>query len=361
LRRILLTLVAGLLASTALTGCHGGVHAQAVMTGLEFPAAFTVGPDNDTIWYAERLTGEIRSRKLSTGEDTLVWTVPNLLTNGERGLLGLALHPNYPATPLLYAFATRELLGVPRNQVLKITLSGGVGVSQISILGDHGIANNHNGGRILFGPGGNLFIATGDHQTPANSQTIDGNNNLGGKILRVTSDGAVPAGNPFAGSAVWAFGIRNSFGFAFDPMTNGLWVTDNGPGCNDEVDRIVKGGNFSWGPSQTCMIPPAPPQNTNQDGPAPQLQPNVNYEDANGITGTAFCSDCGLGSAFEGRLLHSFVNDGILHKLTLDAARTSIVGNEVVYDHPSGILSIETRAGQPIYFSDSESIYRLKV
>jgi glucose/arabinose dehydrogenase len=361
MRRILCTLAIGLFASTALTGCHGGLHAQAVMTGLDFPAAFAVGPDNDTIWYAERLTGEIRSRKLSTGEDTLVWTVPNLLTNGERGLLGIALHPKYPATPLLYAFATRELLGVPRNQLLKITLSGGVGVSQISILGDHGIANNHNGGRILFGPDGNLYVVTGDHQNPANAQTIDGNSNLGGKVLRVTPDGGVPSGNPFAGSAVWAFGIRNSFGFAFDPTPGSMWLTDNGPNCNDEVNRIVGGGNYSWGPAQTCVSPPPAPQNTNQDGPVPRLQPNVNYADAKGITGAAFCSGCGLGAAFNGRLLHSFVNDGVLHKLTLDAARTSIVGNEVVYDHPSGILSMETRPGQPIYFSDAGAIYKLTV
>ena len=359
MRRILCTLAIGLFASTVLTGCHGGLHARAVITGLEFPAAFTVGPDNDTIWYAERLTGEIRSRKLSTDQDTLVWTVPNLVTNGEQGLLGLALHPNYPTSPFLYAFASRTVFGAPRNQILKITLSGGVGVSHTSILGDPGIAANHNGGRILFGPDGNLYAAIGDHQSPANSQTIDGNNNKAGKVLRLTPDGGVPTGNPFPGSVVWAFGIRNSFGFAFDPAPGSMWLDDNGPGCNDEVNRVVAGGNYAWGPAQTCATPPTAPQNTNQDGPAPRRLPNVNYPDAKGITGVAFCSGCGLGASLEGRLLHSFVNDGELHSLTLDAARTSVVDNDIVYDHPSGILSMETRPGQPVYFSDFDSIYKL--
>jgi glucose/arabinose dehydrogenase len=157
---------------------------------------------------------------------------------------------------------------------------------------------------------------------------------------------------------VWAFGIRNSFGFAFDPTPGSLWLDDNGPNCNDEVDRIVAGGNYAWGPAATCVTPPSAPQNTNQDGPARRL-PSVNYPDAKGITGLAFCSGCGLGKAFEGKLLHSFVNDGELHSLTLDAARTSIVDNDIVYDHPSGVLSMETRPGQPVYFSDSDSIYKL--
>ena len=105
-RRGLSVLAVGVVSVTLLAGCHGEPHAEAVFTGLEYPAAFTVDPNNDTIWYAERLSGEIRRRNISGGPDTLVWTVPDLLTNGERGLLGVALHPNYPASQFLFAYAT---------------------------------------------------------------------------------------------------------------------------------------------------------------------------------------------------------------------------------------------------------------
>ncbi len=347
-----------LVVSTTLTSCHGLPHAKAVITGLDFPAGFTIDPNNHVIWYAERFTGEIRRRDLSTNQDTLVWTVTNVITSGEQGLLGLALHPGYPSSPFLYAYASRNV-GGERNQVLKITLSQGVGTSQQVIMDDPNIGSNHNGGRIKFGPGGNLYVAIGEHGNAANAQTINGNTNLAGKVLRMTPDGGVPADNPFAGRFVWAYGIRNSFGFTFDPSNGNLWLDDNGPECNDEVDRILKGGNYSWGPEATCATPPDAPQNTTQSGPTPRRQPVRFYGSAMGITGTAFCWNCGLGAGINGRLLFSTFNNGQFHSLTLNSSRTAVVNDVIVYDHPTGVLSVETRPGQPVYFSDSSAIYEL--
>jgi glucose/sorbosone dehydrogenase len=359
LRRAIVSLVLVGMSSTVLTSCHGLPHAHAVMTGLAFPAGFTIDPDGHQIWYAERYTGEIRRRDLRGGEDTLVWTVTNVLTAGEQGLLGLALHPNWPSSPFLYAYASRNVGGA-RNQILKISLFFGVGVAQQVIMDDPGIATVHNGGRIKFGPDGNLYAVIGEHANAANAQSIFGNANLAGKVLRMTPNGGVPAGNPFTNSFVWAYGIRNSYGFTFDPGRGNLWLTDNGPTCNDEVNRIVKAGNYSWGAQATCATPPNPPLNTNQSGPSPRRQPQKFYS-AQGITGTAFCSRCGLGTNLDGRLF-STVNNGQLHSLTLDGTRTAVVRDDIVYDHPSGILSIETRGpGQPVYFSDSTAIYQLTV
>ena len=122
-------------------------------------------------------------------------------------------------------------------------------------------ATNHNGGRILFGPDGNLWIVTGENAEPRFSQQRA---NLRGKILRIKPDGSVPNTNPF-GTRVYATGIRNSFGMAFDPETDRLWETENGPGCNDEINLIRRGGNFAWGPHQSCGSRPAP-RDTNRDG-----------------------------------------------------------------------------------------------
>lgn len=348
-------LVAGALLSSVLSGCHGDLHAEVVIAGLDFPAAFTVDPDNDAIWYAERSNGEIHRRDLSSGEDTLVWTVKRVVGNG---LLGVALDPNYPSEPYLYVFVNRLVENAPRNQILKLTLSGGVGVHQISILNDPNDAG-HNGGRILFSRAGYLLAVIGDHMNAANAQVIEGNTNLAGKLLRLTTAGGIPVGNPYPGSSIWASGIRNSFGFAVDPAQGNIWLTDNGPECNDEVNRIVKKGNYSWGVEAVCTSPPAPPQNTNRSGPLPQMQPQHWYGDSVGITGAAFCSRCGLDSKFDGRLLISSYVDGRFHRLTLNEARTAVVGDEVVYDHPNGVLSVETRPGQPVYFSDDSAIYKL--
>ncbi len=358
LRRIIVSSVLLALSSTVLTSCHGRPHAQAVIRGLNFPAAFTIAPNGHEIWYAEKNNGEIHRRDLNTRKDTLVWTVPNVIAAGEQGLLGLALHPNWPSSPYVYAYASRNVAGVARDQILKISTSLGKGYAQQVIMDETNIATIHNGGRIKFGPDGALYAVVGEHGNPANAQTVNRNINLGGKVLRMTPNGGVPAGNPFPGSFVWAYGIRNSFGFTFDPTQGSLWLTDNGPACNDEVNRIVKAGNYGWGPEATCSTPPNTPLNTNQSGFLPRLP--IRFYPAQGITGTAFCTGCGLGSTLEGSLLFSTVNRGQFHSLTLNAQRTGVVNDTIVYDHPSGVLSVETQGpGHPVYFSDSTTIYRL--
>lgn len=351
-------LVAGIvLAGSALTGCDPPPHAVAVVTGVNFPSGFFVTPDQTKIWYSERFTAEIHRRNLQTNNDVLVYTVPDVVTAGEQGLLGVALHPSYPASPYLYAYATRDVGGVAHNQVLKITISGGVGVAS-QVIFDASAGTFHNGGRILFGPDGMLYVVVGENTNPANAQNLSATNKAG-KIHRITPDGAVPPDNPIAGNTIWAYGIRNSFGFGFDPTNGQLWATDNGPECNDEVDRIVKGANYSWGPNETCGGPLAAPGNTNQDGPAPRRKPKRFYPSTIGVTGLGFCSSCGAGSPAEGALLFGAVNNGQIHRLTLNAGRTGVVGDDLLYDHPSGVLALETRAGQPVYFSDSTAIYRL--
>ena len=354
-RRIVGLAVVGLLAGTTLTGCHGGPHATALITGVSWPTSFFVTPDNNAIWYSLRFSGEIHRRNLSTNRDTLVYTVTNVLGAAEQGLFGVALHPNYPASPYLYAYATRQVGAGPRNQVLKITIANGVGVSSQVVFGSTG-STHHNGGRIAFGPDGMLYIVVGEGGITENSQDLS---TTAGKIHRITPDGAVPADNPIAGNTIWAYGIRNSFGFGFDPTNGQLWATDNGPDCNDEVDRIGKGGNYAWGPNATCAG--TAPGNTNQDGPLPRKNPRHMYVSSVGITGLGFCSDCGLGAAVNGALLVGAANNGEIRRLTLDAGRANVGSDNLVYDHTASVLSVETRPGQPVYFSDAGAIYRLQV
>jgi len=323
-----------------------GIIARPIVTGLNFPAAFTIGPDG-RIFYGLRFTGEIRVYNPANGSDTHFATIPNILNQGERGLLGLALLPS--PNLVLYAYATRLVNGVPTNQIIRVTAFMTV------IFSSNTPSNfNHNGGRILFGPDGNLYAVIGDAENPSNSQDLSRH---AGKILRMTPSGGVPSGNPFPGSVVWSYGHRNSYGFTFDPLTGRLWQTENGPECNDEINLIAGGANFGWGPHETCSSPPPPPANTNQDGPNP-VMPLAWFTPTIAPTGAAFCVGCGLPSS-EGTLFFGAYNTRTITRVVLDAGRTGIASMEVVYTHPNPILSVERGPDHAIYFSDPGGIYQL--
>jgi glucose/arabinose dehydrogenase len=269
-------------------------------------------------------------------------------------MLGIALHPDYPDEPFVYVYATRDVDGDLRNQILRFEDDGGTGTAQTVIFSSPASTSPyHNGGRIAFGPDGMLYAIVGDGHDASNAQ--DRSDNDRGKIIRIAPDGDVPATNPFD-DRVWAFGIRNSFGFAFDPETGRLWETENGPACNDEVNRIRKGRNYGWGPSATCEG--TGPGNTNRDGPDP-VRPRLLYEGTIGITGIAFCDGCGLGGASQGAAFHGAVNDGRVTRLVLNAKRTGIARRVLVYDHPQGTLSFEVDRRGRIFFSDFDGIYKL--
>lgn len=335
---------------------RAAIRTAPVATGLNGPSAFTFGP-RDRIWYLERGSGRVRILNLATGGSRTFFTISRVDGAGERGALGIALHPGYPQRPFVYAYATRRQNGRLWNQVLRIRDSGGSGTNmRVLRKSPVGGATNHNGGRILIGPDEKLWVVTGDNANPANSQ--DRSNNLRGKILRLNLDGSVPRTNPF-GSPIYAYGIRNSFGFTFDPRTGRLWQTENGPSCNDEINLIVKGGNFAWGPNWRCPGSPSA-SDTNRDGPRPRRFPKWRFVSPIGITGAAFCDRCGLGGRRNGDLLFGAVNDGRIRSLNLNPRRNDLVGPlRVLGRAPSGIHSMEVAPSGRIFVSTRDAIYRL--
>jgi glucose/arabinose dehydrogenase len=343
-----------ILASPQAGGKPSAIGATPVVTGLDYPAAFTFAPDG-RIFYGERFTGEIRIYDPSNGSDTLFFTINQLVTSGEQGLLGLALHPLYPTRPAVYAYATREVGGSPRNQIIRIIDSGGVGTTPRAIWTENIVASSiHNGGHIQFGPDRRLYAVVGEANDPANSQDLSV---TAGKVLRMTENGKVPPDNPFPGSVVWAYGLRNSFGFTFDPLTDLMWQSENGPACNDEINIEKSGENHGWGPNETCSTPPPPPQNTNQDGPSPVL-PLTYFTPTIAPVGAAFCVGCGIGTA-EGTLFLGAYNDFRIRQITLTSNRMGIQMVTNVYTHSTYPLSLERGPDQAVYFSDQSGIWKL--
>ncbi len=326
-----------------------------VATGLAWPAGFTFAPDG-RIFYGERYTGEVRIFNPSNGSNTLFITIPNISTQGEQGLLGIALDPLYTSTrPFVYAYATRNTQTGLHDQIIRIKDVGGTGSNPKVILTVSTTAGvYHDGGRILFGPDGYLYAVVGEAHDSSNSQDLS---NDAGKILRMDGQGHAPPSNPHPPSLIWSYGHRNSFGFSFDPLTSNLWETEAGPECNDEVNLIAKGGNFGWGPNETCSG--QAPQNTNQDGPNPIL-PLAWFTPTITPVGTEFCQGCGLGSSAEGTMFFGDNNNGQLHQVVLTSNRTGIQSITTVYTHTEGFVSMEVGPlDHALYFSDSNAIYKL--
>ena len=186
---------------------------------------------------------------------------------GERGLLGLAFHPEYATNGRFFARYTTPAgdLRVSEFHVSTDPNKADAASERVIITIPHPSFANHNGGRIEFGPDGYLYIGTGDGGSggdPNNhGQAL---NTLLGKLLRIDVDHAaaglvyaIPDGNPFVGQAgkrseIWSYGLRNPYTFSFDRETHDLWIADVGQDAYEEVDRATaaggggKGVNYGW-------------------------------------------------------------------------------------------------------------------
>jgi len=206
-----------------------------VATGLAIPWSVAFLPDG-TALVSERGTAKIKLLDGQAGA-TEVGEVPDVAAEGEGGLLGLAISPDFATDQLVYAYHTSP----SDNRVVRMTFDGTVLGSPEVIL--DGIASNtiHNGGRIHFGPDGMLYAGVGDAGDPATAQDTG---SLSGKILRMAPDGAVPPDNPFD-NLVWSYGHRNvqGFGWAEDGT---MWASEFGQSAFDELNRIEAGANYGW-------------------------------------------------------------------------------------------------------------------
>ena len=211
---------------------------RVLATGLATPWGLAFLPNGDAL-VGERDSGDVFVVRRGGGKrrvDSLA-VFSQRSSSGESGLLGLALHPGFASNRWVYAYlSTRS-----DNRVVRMRLAGSrLGARQL-VLGGIPMNVHHNGGGLAFGPDGLLYVSTGDAEDSSRAQS---RRSLGGKVLRVTPTGGVPAGNPF-GNRVWSMGHRNVEGLAFDRRGD-LWASEFGEKRADELNRIVRGGNYGW-------------------------------------------------------------------------------------------------------------------
>ncbi|CAN5180773.1 PQQ-dependent sugar dehydrogenase [soil metagenome] len=207
-----------------------------ITEGLTSPWGLAFLPEGDAL-VSERDTGLIKRVPVDGGEAVTVGELPEADPSSEGGLLGLAVHPEFPEQPWVYAYYSTP----SDNRVVRMRFEDDTLGPQEVLLEGIPVAQIHNGGRLGFGPDGLLYISTGD---ASESGTAPDRGSLAGKILRLTPEGEPAPDNPF-GTEVYSLGHRNVQGIAWDDEDN-LYASEFGQDTWDELNRVAAGANYGW-------------------------------------------------------------------------------------------------------------------
>ncbi|WP_337863961.1 PQQ-dependent sugar dehydrogenase [Nitrososphaera sp.] len=224
-------------------------------------AAFA--PDG-RLFYNEKNSGNIRVMTMAANGTALLMdepfaSIPEIHVSWDQGLLGLAIDSRFRENHFVYAYYNYkdESSGDVYARIVRFTDSDNKGIDEKVILdripaSPYGF---HTGGALTFNKiDDKLYVTVGDAADDLRAQNIT---SLNGKILRMNRDGTVPDDNPFPNSLVYSYGHRNMYGIAFDERGHGL-VTEPGADIYDEINALVKGGNFGWSRMQPANVPPDP-------------------------------------------------------------------------------------------------------
>lgn len=296
---------------------------------LSFPSNMAFAADG-RLFFTEKDTGDIR-----VIQDGQLLPDPfahvDVLSSSEQGLLGLALDPAFDVDPWIYVYYSDPVAHI--NRLARTRADGDSRELQPLLMGlttEHGY---HNGGDIVFGGDGKLYVSVGEVHEGERAQDP---NDIGGKILRLNPDGTVPSDNPFgAGNPAYSMGHRNSFGLCFDPSNGDLWETENGPGSDDEVNLIEPGGNYGW------------PDQLGPGGEPAFIDPVLDFPDVIVPTGCA---------VWRGNLFFGAYGTGLLYGLPLPPADPQAIE---LNDFGAGVTDLEVGPDDDLYVATSDAIWRL--
>ncbi|GAB3254236.1 PQQ-dependent sugar dehydrogenase [Kineosporia babensis] len=213
-----------------------------ITTGLDMPWGLAFLPDGSAL-VTERATGNIRRVAPDGASTQTVGTVEGVVKTSEGGLHGIAVSPDFADDRTVFAFVS----GQDEDWVASFELAADYSSlrQEAVILDGIETADRHHGGRIAFGPDGNLWIGTGDAFEPENAADEEA---LNGKILRIAPDGSIPADNP-GDSPIYSTGHRNVQGITFGPDGT-VYASELGHRTWDEVNVIEAGQDYGWPQSE---------------------------------------------------------------------------------------------------------------
>jgi glucose/arabinose dehydrogenase len=346
---VVVSCLAPLAVATATTRAQSVVDpdltVQPLVSGLDAPTgvALLPGSGGGDALVIEKNTGRV---KLVRGGDVAA-TVLDLpvANNSERGLLGIATHPDFATNPLVYLSYTASTADggfAYDNRVERYRWDA----AHQTLAFDRRVLRmpsqpgpNHNGGKIAFGPDGKLYAVVGDVARKGQTSNFTNTPELlrTGAVLRINPSGTTPPTNPFfdasiegtrrdAVNDVYAYGVRNSFGIAFDPVRGDLWDTENGPGSFDEINRLRPGANSGW---QQVMGPVARTGASTDDlvalgDRAYYSDPRLAWQTPVAPTDLEFLGTDLLGGAYENDLFVGTTLTGALLRFDLSPSRRTL-------------------------------------
>jgi aldose sugar dehydrogenase len=318
---------------------------ETVTTGLVLPTTMAfVGPDDMLV--LEKNKGTVQ--RIVNGQmlDRPLLQV-NVSSEVERGMLGIAVSKdNQTGKPLVFLYFTESEGGEPiASRLYRYELLNDTLVNPILLLDLPAVPGpRHNSGNIIIGPDNNLYVSVGDldgHITMAQNVKGGGWPDGSSAILRITQDGQALEGGVLGDNGIikkyYAYGIRNSFGMDFDPVTNMVWDTENGPSYGDEINLIEPGFNSGW-----LEVQGMAPVDFNYSGDLVNFEGKGNYSDPEfvwtdtvGPTAIKFLHSDRLGKQYENDVFVSDITQGNIYHFDLDISRTQLVLEGALADRVS--------------------------
>jgi glucose/arabinose dehydrogenase len=223
------------------------IRVSVVTKGLSHPWAIAFLP-NDDMLITER-GGRLRIVRDGVLDREAISGLPAIRTDGNGGLMDVALHPQFERNRLVYLTYTKPVGGGRGAPALARGRLEGHALADVRdlVVTDAFDGNSGLNGRVVFGRDGLVYFSTGGNVGSVSQDPAS----LRGKILRITDDGSVPKDNPFAGKAgyrpeIYTLGHRNTLGLIVHPDTGAIWQHENGPNGGDEINIIAAGRNYGW-------------------------------------------------------------------------------------------------------------------
>ncbi len=314
-----------------------------VASGFSGPTSMAIAPDGRIFITQQSGTVRIVENDILLPTPFLTVTTDDF---SERGLLGFAFDPNFASNNFVYVYYTATT-PTTHNRVSRFTANGNVVVpgSEVILMELEDLnAGNHNGGAMHFGPDNLLYIGVGDNANSGNSQLLT---NRLGKILRINSDGSIPS-NPLSASttgdnqAIWAYGLRNPYNFAFDPVSGRMHINDVGQNTWEEINLGIAGANYGW--------PTTEGETTDPDFESPLLAyphgVSGNNDDGCAIVGAAFYRGSQFPAEYVGDYFYAdYCNNWIRHYDINTDTSTLFTGNPT-----DGIVDIQVSDDGALYY-----------
>jgi glucose/arabinose dehydrogenase len=354
------------------------LKAELIFQGLQSPTSMAFLGPND-ILVLEKDQGTVK-RIVNGNMLTEPVLQVNVSTEGERGMLGIAISKHIPTATstssststsntfvFLYYTETNGSGSPLGNRVYRYELVDNKLINPKLILNLPATPGPfHDGGKILIGPDKNVYVVIGDllyHRTMAQNVASGGPPDLTSGVIRTTQDGTPtpnsPLGNTHPLNLYFAYGIRNSFGMDFDPVSGKLWDTENGPNYGDEINLVDPGFNSGWSKVQGIWTPKGPIESEEAGpldlhpsdlvdfgGKGKYRAPEFVWYQTIAPTALKFLNSTKLGKQYENDMFVGDYNNGNLYHFRLSQNRTALVLNGAL----AGKVAYTPQDSQPIIF-----------